>query len=368
MRSIKELGDVRGKNIFLRADLNLPVENGVVLDDFRIKKALPTIEFLKEKGARIIMASHLSKSEGGMAPIAEAIKKYINIKFIPEILGESVTNAVAQLKDGEIILLEDLRKDPREKEGDPEFAKELSQLAEIYVNESFPVDHREDASLVVLPKLLPSYAGFQLEYEVGNLSKAFKNPEHPFLFILGGAKFGTKMPLIEKFLDLADHVFIGGALANDFLKAKGFEVGKSLVSEENFGIEKILNNSKLILPDDVVVEGGINKKISEVTKEDNILDIGEQTVKNLAPIIKSSKMILWNGPLGKYESGGAEATKNILEMIASSSTESIIGGGDTVALISEMGMEDKFSFVSTGGGATLDFLSQGTLPGIEALN
>ena len=354
----------------MRIDLNLPVINGVVQDDFRIKKALPTIEFLKNKGARIILASHLSKSEGGMAPIATAVNKYINVKFIPEILGESVNRAVAELKDGDIMLLEDLRRDPREKEGSEEFAMELSKLSDIYVNESFPVDHREDASLVVLPKILPAYAGLQLQKEVENLSRAFKEPEHPFLFILGGAKFSTKLPLIEKYLKIADHVFVGGALLNDVLKAKGYEVGQSLVDDSGYDISNIVRNEKLILPLDMMVQAGdklINRHINEVKHNEMMLDLGEETIKRLEPYIRDAKLILWNGPLGKYEVGGEKGTKKVLDLVAKSGAKSIIGGGDTVALISQMNIEDKFTFVSTGGGATLDFLAQGTLPGIKAL-
>ena len=228
-------------------------------------------------------------------------------------------------------------------------------MGDIYVNDAFSVSHRAHASVVSVPKYLPSYAGFQLEAEVKNLSHAFKNPKHPFLFILGGAKFSTKMPLIKKYLKLADFVFIGGALANYFLKAKGYNIGKSLVDDINYGIASILKNKKLILPTDFII------------KNKAIVDIGEKSIENLEVIIKKSKLILFNGPLGKYEDGGAVGTKKILKFISSVKAESIIGGGDTVALISEMKMQNKFSFVSTGGGATLDFLANGTLPGIKAL-
>ncbi len=370
MRSVTEIKDLQGKKVIVRADFNLPIKDGVVEDDFRIKKALPTIEFLQQEGAKIIIITHLGKGGETLKPVAESLNKFIKAKFIPEILGGGTSKAVSEMQDGEIILLENLRNDPRENEGDVAFAKSLADLGEIYVNESFPVDHREDASIVLLPKLLPSYAGLQLKEEIDNLSHAFKDPKRPFLFILGGAKFSTKLPLIEKYLELADQVFIGGALANDFLKAKGFEVGKSLVSDENFGIEKLLKNEKLILPVDVVVQSGegfVNKVAGDVGKEEVILDIGAATVEHLAPFVKNAKLILWNGPLGKYEAGGANSTKEILKLVALSKAESIIGGGDTVALISEMKMEDKFSFVSTGGGATLDFLAKGTLPGIKAL-
>jgi phosphoglycerate kinase len=229
------------------------------------------------------------------------------------------------------------------------------------------------ASVVALPKLLPSYAGFQLEAEVKNLSKAIKNPKHPFLFILGGAKFSTKMPLIKKYLKLADNVFIGGALLNDFLKAKGYEVGQSLVDDTK-GIESILKNKKLILPTDVIVSSGgnlINKKVDEVQKDETILDIGSESIKMIEPYIKNSKLILWNGPLGKYEDGGDKATKKILQSVLKSKSQILIGGGDLVSCIPAKYLAPSVSlpnlFVSTGGGATLDFLANGTLPGIKAL-
>ena len=285
-------------------------------------------------------------------------------------MGEKVTTAISKMRDGDIILLDNIRIENGEKKKDENFAKRLAELADIYVNEDFPVSHREDTSIVLLPNLLPSYVGFQFEKEVKNLSKVVHNPKHPFLFILGGAKFSTKMPLIEKYLKLAEYIFIGGALSNDFLKVKGYEVGYSLVSENNYGIAELLKNKKLILPTDVLVKSRgklMNKKVEEIGKEDVILDIGPDSVDNLSKIIKKAKMILWNGPLGKYEDGGAEATKKVLKLISKSKAKSIIGGGDTVALISEMKMEKKFSFVSTGGGATLDFLAHGTLPGIKVL-
>ncbi|MFA6077197.1 MAG: phosphoglycerate kinase [Candidatus Paceibacterota bacterium] len=370
MRSIEELKDIKGKVVFLRADLNLPVVNGKAQDDFRIKKVLPTILFLQKKGAKIILASHLSKGEGGMAPVREALRKFIKVKFVPEILGDKIKTAISEMKEGEVILLENLRNDPREKENNEIFATELSKLAEIYVNESFPVDHREDASIVLLPKLLPAYAGLQLQEEIKNLSGAFQNPERPFLFILGGAKFSTKLPLIEKYLELADNVFIGGALSNDVLKARGYEVGQSLVDDSGYDLTKLLENKKLIVPEDIVIQVGdrlVNKKVSEVKSDEIILDIGDETIKKLEPYIKNAKLILWNGPLGKYEVGGEKGTKKILKLVSDSGAKSIIGGGDTVALISAMQIEKDFSFISTGGGATLEFLVSGTLPGIKAL-
>lgn len=374
MRSIKPIKSVskslKGKTVLVRVDFNVPVVNGSVEDDFRIAKALPTIKFLQKKGAKVVLITHLGKGGDTLSPVAKALNKYTKVKFIPEVLGPEVSVAVSGMKSGDIILLENLRNNTGEKECNKIFALELSQLGDIYVNEAFSVSHRKDASIVLLPKLLPAYAGLQLEEEVKNLSRALQKPQRPFLFILGGAKFSTKIPLIKKYLKLADHIFIGGALGNDLLKAKGYEVGHSLVSDESYGIAEILKNKKLILPVDVVVESGekfITKKTTEVAKDEVIVDIGEETVRNLALVIKKSKLILWNGPVGRYEAGGAQSSKKILELIAASKAESIIGGGDTVALISEMKMEKNFSFVSTGGGATLDFLASGTLPGIKAL-
>jgi len=360
MRSIKQIKNLKGKTVLLRVDFNVPIKparrnggNGKVEDDFRIKKALPTIKFLLKKGAKIILITHLGKDgTANLEPVKKCFFK------------------VSKIASAKVTFFENIRKFPGEMKNDLAFAKKLSTMGDIYVNDAFSVSHREHASIVILPKYLPSFAGFQLAEEVENLSHAFEKPKHPFLFILGGAKFSTKIPLIKKYLKLADYVFIGGALAIDFLKAKGCEVGSSLVSDINFGIKKLLENKKLILPIDVVVMSHsklITKEVSTVQKNENILDIGSQSVENLASLIKKSKLILWNGPLGKYEDKGAEASKKILKLVASAKAETIIGGGDTVVLISEMKMEKKFSFVSTGGGATLDFLANGTLPGIEAL-
>ncbi|MFZ1020111.1 MAG: phosphoglycerate kinase [Minisyncoccia bacterium] len=353
MRSVKQIKNIKGKTVLLRVDFNVPIKKGLVLDDFRIRAALPTINFLLKKGAKIILLTHLGKD--GKASLEPVINRFF---------------AISKIDKNKVVFFPNLRKFPGEIKNDLNFAKELSKMGDIYVNDAFSVSHREHASIVTLPKFLPHFAGLQLEKEVKNLSHAFQKIQHPFLFILGGAKFSTKMPLIKKYLKLADNVFIGGALADDFLEAEGDEVGKSLVDETNYGISKILKNTKLILPVDVVVKDGsklINKKVNEVAKNEIILDIGKETIKDLASVIEKAKLILWNGPLGKYEDGGAKATLKILKLVAASKAESIIGGGDTVDLVSKMKMEKDFSFVSTGGGATLDFLANGTLPGIKAL-
>ncbi|MFZ3011662.1 MAG: phosphoglycerate kinase [Minisyncoccia bacterium] len=342
MRDLKPIKSIsknlKGKTVLVRVDFNVPIRAGVVEDDFRIKAALPTINFLLKKGAKIILVTHLG--EDGTASLGPVIKRFFDI---------------SKIDPDRVEFFDNIRKFPGEMKNDKIFAKKLSEMGDLYVNDAFSVSHREHASIVSLPKYLPHFAGLQLEKEIKNLSHVLKKPKRPFLFILSGAKFSTKIPLIEKYLKLADYVFVGGALANYLLKAKGCEIGKSLVDENKYDVTKILNSSKLILPTDFVVEN------------DAIVDIGDESVKNLAAIIKKSKLILLNGPLGKYEEGETKATKKVLKLIASSKAESIIGGGDTVTMVSKMKMANKFSFVSTGGGATLDFLVNGTLPGIKAL-
>lgn len=361
MRGIKQIKNLKNKVILLRAGFDVPMKNGRVVDSKRIEVLLPTIKYLVSKGPLVILSHqgrpggkrNLNFSQKPIVPVLEKLLK-MKVKFADNCVGAKTEKIAKALKRGEILLLENLRFESGEEKNDQSFAKKLARLGDVYVNDAFPDAHREHASIVSLPKYLPNYAGFQLEAEVKNLSRVFK-PKHPFLFILGGAKFETKMPLIKKYLKLADHVFVGGALANDFLKAKGYDVGKSLTSDTGFGIKELLTSKKLILPVDFVFKNKI------------ILDIGDKSIKNLTPLIKKAKLILWNGPLGEYEDGGAGATKKILKLVAASNAESIVGGGDTIALISKMKMEKKFSFVSTGGGATLDFLAYGTLPGIKAL-
>jgi len=354
MRSIKQLKNLKGKTALLRVDFNVPIEHGRVKDDFRIRKALPTIDFLIRKGAaKIILITHLGKD--GSQELAPVIESFFKIH---------------KSSKSKIEFFENVRKFSGELKNDLVFAKKLSVLGDIYVNDAFSVSHRAHASVVGLPKLMPSYAGLQLEEEVKNLSRTFKKPKHPFLFILGGAKFSTKIPLIKKYLKLADHVFIGGALLNILLKAKGYEIGRSLFEKGNFGVGELLKSNKLILPVDVVVKSGsflVNRRIDEVQKDEFILDVGNKSVNLLKLYIKNSKLILWNGPLGKSEVINSGSTKGVLKLVAAAKAESIICGGDTVEVISKMKMENKFTFVSTGGGSTLDFLANGTLPGIKAL-
>lgn len=372
MKSIKDLKNLSGKKVILRVDFNVPIKNGKVIDDFRIKKVIPTIEYLQKSGAKVIIISHLGDDgKESLFPVAQVVKKYIKtIEFISTpIFSDETEKRINAMKNKDIVLLENLRSETGEKKNSPSFARALSRYGEIFVNDAFSVSHREHASIIGITKYLPGYAGFQLVKEVENLSKVF-TPSHPFLFILGGAKFETKIPLIKKYLRSSDQVFISGAIANDFFKAKGYETGVSLLGENNFQVPLLMKSKNLFLPIDVEVTSNSKNhftKPSEVAPNENIVDVGPQTVLQLKDLISKAKFILWNGPLGKYESGFGGATEEILKFIAKSKVECIIGGGDTVALISKLKIEDKLGFVSTGGGATLDFLSKGTLPGIRTL-
>ena len=364
MRSICDIAVFENIPILVRASLNVPVENGKVTNDYRLRRALPTIKFLSERGARVVLISHiegegLSAGRQGtetLAPVAEAFGKLISgVSFFGETVGARARAAIRDLVPGNILILENLRRNAGEKKNDRAFAKELAELGDIFVEDSFDTCHRMHASIVGVPQILPSYAGFLLEEEVRELGAALE-PKHPALAVIGGAKFSTKEPVLEKLLGIYDHVFVGGALANDFLKASGQDVGDSLVSDTNPNvIKKILAHPKLVLPIDFVI------------KKEMILDSGAGTSALLNDLAKKAKTIIWNGPLGNYENGFVDATNAFAESVANSSAHSIIGGGDTIAAIENLRLMEHFSFVSTGGGAMLDFLVRGTLPGIEAL-
>ena len=367
LRTIKDIKDIRGKKILLRLDLNVPIENGNILDDFRIKRSLRTLDYLKDNGAKVVIISHIGK-DGTLS--LGAIAKSLNIQLLDLKIDDVLKQKINDLKDGEVVMLENLRKDPREKNNDESFARELSSLADIFVNEAFSSSHRKHASIVSVPKFLPSYFGFLFEEEVVNLSRAF-DPEHPFTFVLGGAKFGTKLPLVKKFLNIADKIFIGGALANNLIKASGGEVGISLVDKDELDLKEILNSPKVFFPKDVVaITGKCNciKSVEDVSPEDKIVDAGLKFMNSLDDAIFSSKFILWNGPLGITEENFDQASKSLAKSIAiSPNAFSIIGGGDTVVIVNELKILERYDFVSTGGGAMLDFLAEGTLPGIEAI-
>jgi 3-phosphoglycerate kinase len=371
-KTLADLPDVHGKRVLVRSELNVPVENGVVGDRFRVEMAAPTLKELANRGAKVIVMAHLGrKPEESLAPVYEVLKEHIpGARFVPHLIGEDVTKAIAELPEGGVLLLENVRSHEGETKNDSALADALAQLADYYVNDAFGATHRAHASISGVPARIPGFAGLLLEKELKELSKGL-TPESPSLFILGGAKFETKEPLLEASVGRYDTIFIGGALANDFLKAEGFSVGKSLVSEH--GVEKVaelIATGKLLLPVDVVVESpdGVHTKRAEhVATEDKIVDVGPETVTELGVRIARAKSILWNGPLGLFEGGYMESTKSVAQLVADAPGYSLVGGGDTVAAIRELKLEDKFGFLSTGGGAMLDYLVDGKLPGVEAL-
>jgi phosphoglycerate kinase len=369
-KKITDEKNLSGKRVLLRLDLNVPVVGEEVRDDFRIQKSIPTLEFLRTAGAKTIIISHLENDlTDSLERVAAHLAKTIAIKaFITNL--DDAPAVIAAMKDGEIAMIENVRKlSPGEKENDPVFAGRLASLADVYVNDAFAVSHREHASIVSIPRLIPSYAGPLLSREIEELSKAF-NPDRPFLFILGGAKFETKLPLVEKFVNIADYIFVGGALANDIFKEKGFEVGRSLVAKKRINLWHIESSPKLIIPTDVIATGTLSKSVrspEQVGPDESIMDVGPQTVSSLADLLSDVEFVLWNGPLGDYEKGYSEGTVGLARAIAASKAKSIVGGADTIAVIAKIGLLDSFGFVSTGGGAMLDFLAKGTLPGIEAL-
>lgn len=366
--------DLKDKRVILRLDLNVPIKDGVAHDDFRIKKVLPTIEFLKKSARSVFVISHHSDSSQTLRPVASYLEKHFAIEFIEGTEKHDV--ALSSRKAGTIFLCENLRFYKGEKANDPVFVEQLARWGDVYVNEAFSASHREHASIVGLPRVLPAYAGFLFEEEVKHLSEAF-SPPHPFLFILGGNKVSTKLPLAKKFLGKADSIFIGGALANDFFSALGYEVGLSVCGEEMVCVETpretegLLGHKSIILPRDVVVRSGEETLVrlpSGVLPHEKILDAGPEALEELQRLVKEARFILWNGPLGEYtDPRFKKASVALMNMIAKSHAESVVGGGDTVVLISEAGLLEKFSFVSTAGGAMLEFLGMETLPGIEAL-
>jgi len=357
MRTIRDLRLFENVPVLVRAALNVPVENGNVMNDYRLRRALPTILYLRARGARVVLIGH-SGEQGTetLAGAASALARLVSgVSFFPETVGGKVRAAVRALSPGQVLVLENLRRDKGERKNDSSFARELAALADVFVQDSFDTCHRMHASIVGVPKFLPSYAGLLLEEEMRGLARA-RAPKHPALAVIGGAKFNTKEAVLTALLGIYDRVFVGGALANGFLKASGKEVGKSLVSgADEHSLKKLLANPKLVLPIDSVIADGM------------IVDHGPKTTALLAELAGKAKTILWNGPLGKYEDGYSEATDGFARAVADSDAHAVIGGGDTIAAIESLGLLGRFSFVSTGGGAMLQFLANGTLPGIEAL-
>lgn len=370
-RSITELTDIYGMRVIVRSSLDVPIKGGVAEDHFRIQRALPTLRYLVERGARVILLTHVGRDRKNTTkPLQAVLQKYLPIEYIPSLVGDEALGAVTHMKEGSVLLLENLRSHAGEEENDPEFAKALAAYGFFYVNDAFAVSHRAHASVVGIPKHLPSFAGMTFLEEYDALGKAF-TPEHPSLFILGGAKFETKQPLIEAYAHAYTNTFIGGALANDFLKGKGYEVGDSLVSPQDLTGHPLLLKENLLMPIDVVAVKGESERIAsanDVHADEKILDVGLPSIEMLSPYIKNAKTILWNGPLGNYEGGYDKATKACAKLVAESSAFSIVGGGDTIASIESLGLQGSFGFLSTAGGAMLEFLEKKTLIGIEALS
>ena len=367
----EETGKLTNKKVLLRLDLNVPLSDGKIVDNFKIEKVLTTIGFLQKEGAKIIILSHLGgDGQKSLLPVCEYLKKFFVVSFLTDIFSDEGRKKISGLQAGEIVVLENLRRYAGEKENNSDFTKQLASLGDLYVNEAFAVSHRHHSSIVGLPQLLKSFGGPEFAKEIKELAN-ISQTGFPRLFILGGNKLQTKIPFIEKFLEMADFVLVGGALANDFFKAQGLEIGESLASQERIVSDDLLQNKKIILPEDVVVAGhqGVSiKKPKAVKKDERIVDVGPQTLRTWRDLIKNSKFALWNGPLGDYLNGFSEATFELIRALTDNKIEVIAGGGDTEHCISQLGLEEKFDFISTGGGAMLEFVATGTLAGIEALN
>lgn len=355
--SIKNI-KVKGARVVLRVDFNVLSASGEIEDTYRIERVLPTLRFLKKGGAKIIIVSHLSANRGiSLRPVAEYFNKNVKelgLRFVPDKDWVAIKTQTRRLDDGDVVMLENLRVHEGEEANSAVFAKELAGLGDLFVNDAFSASHRYHASIVGLPSLLPSFVGLLFEDEVSSLLSVFK-PDHPFLLILGGVKLSSKLSVLDRFLNIADNVFIGGFLANCFLSAAGVDVGGSFC-DKTASVDRYLKEKKIILPEDV-------KK-----KDNKIYDIGNLSSQKLDSLVKDAKFILWNGPLGNIdEIGFSQGTERLAMSMAVSKAKTIIGGGDTVSVLDNLGLLDKFSFVSTAGGAMLKFLATGTLPGIEAI-
>lgn len=370
MQSIRSLTQLSGVRVLLRTSLNVPTDAGAVLNDFRLRKSLESIELVRQQGAKIILASHVSGDTGkSLRPVFEILKRYLPISYVDDVVGERANKAILELKEGQVLLLENLRRNKGEEGNDLTFAKQLASLGDIYISDDFSVMHRKHASVVLVPGILNSYAGCTVLDELAHLERAQK-PEEPAFAIMGGAKFHTKEQLVRNCLPIYDQVFIGGAIANDFLKAKGFEVGRSLVATDRMDVSDILRNPKVVLPVDATVDGPNGVRVvpvTEVAPTESILDVGPKTIELMKPYIASAKTILWNGPLGNYEHGFSAQTEALAELVVQSQAHAVLGGGDTIAAVEKISFDPDRIFLSTGGGSMIEFLAKGTLPGLEAL-
>jgi len=388
-KTIKDI-DIKGKRVLVRVDFNVPLdENGNITDDTRIVAALPTIEYILNQNASVILMSHLGRPKGEVKenlrlnPVAKRLEELLKkpIKKLNDCIGKEVEEAAKNIKPGDVILLENLRFHKEEEKNDEEFAKKLASLGDVYVNDAFGAAHRAHASVAAITKFLPSVAGFLLAKEIYYLGNLLKNPERPFIVILGGAKISTKIGVINNLLDKVDKMLIGGGMTFTFLKSKGLNIGTSIVETEKeveaFEIlRKAQNEEKeIVLPDDVVVADEIKEdaktKIVDIYQiPDNMggVDIGPKTIKKFKKIINEAKTIFWNGPMGVFEIDKfAEGTKEIAKAVANSNAVTVVGGGDSISALKKFNLLDKITHVSTGGGASLEFVEGKPLPGIVSL-
>lgn len=384
-RTIKDLVSLNGKVVLLRVDFNVPLdEGGKILDATRIKNELPTIRYLISKGAKVVILSHLGRPQGydvrkSLWPIAIYLAKMLpcSVSFSPKVLGEETKERIKLLQNGNVLLLENVRFYKQEEDCDMKFAREIASMGDIFVNDAFGTAHRKHATTYGLARLLPNAIGLLMEKELNNLNTILENPKRPFVVVLGGSKVDTKIKILERFVEKADTILIGGAMAYTFLKAKGFDVGSSKVQEESINVAlNVLDKAKelgkkILLPiDHVCLKGKNPNPVIVNTLRGNMVgyDIGPRTIKFYSKELESAGEIFWNGPLGMYENASfRNGTRSIAEIIAGSKAHSSAGGGDTVAMINLFNLGKKFNYLSTGGGATLEYLEEGTLPAIEVI-
>lgn len=388
-QTIKDI-DLNGKRVFCRVDFNVPMEGGKVTDDTRIRAAIPTIEFMTGKGAKVILASHLGRPKGEVKEelrltaagerLSELLNK--NVKKLDESIGEEVEKAVAELQNGEVLLLENVRFHAGEEKNDPELAKQFASLADLFVNDAFGAAHRAHASTAGIAEFIPAVSGFLMEKELEVLGKALSNPERPFTAIIGGAKVKDKIGVIDNLLDNVDNLLIGGGLSYTFTKAQGYETGNSLVEEDKIELAQSFiqkakeKNVKLYLPIDAVVADAFSEtanvktvKIDEIPEGKMGLDIGPETAELYANVIRDSKLIIWNGPMGVFEMEPFSAgTKQVALAMAETKAYTVIGGGDSAAAVEKFDVAEQMDHVSTGGGASLEFMEGKELPGVTVLN
>ena len=389
-KTVKDI-QLTGKRVLVRVDYNVPMnDKGEITDFIRIEASLPTLHYLLDQGAAVILMAHLGRPKGKvnpkftLKPVAEALSQLIHrpVQFCPDCVGKDAQDAAAQLRNGDILLLENLRFHPEEEKNDPHFAQELAALGDVYVNDGFGVSHRAHASVEAVTHYLPAVAGFLLEKEIAYLGNAVDKPQRPFAAIIGGAQVADKIAVIRSLIKKADVILIGGGMANTFLAAKGYNLGKSLVEKESLGIAKDLlaeaaaQKTKMLLPVDLIMAASFSNEadheaedLDALNPDYMALDIGPKTAELYARTLAGMKTIVWNGPMGVFEMPNyAEGTRRVAEAMAASDGITIVGGGDSAAAVKQMGLADKMSHVSTGGGASLEYLEGKVLPGLAALD